>query len=114
MNTYLDEIPGGVHFSQANLSNLQPSANLSVNDNMHDSTDPVCDVPVSDLINPELSRNSLTNFSNPELPETQSANTHSPSIRSGAIALASHTEPGGGVIRHELDPSLSNCEVLCE
>ena len=110
LNTYLDETPGGVNFSQANLFNLQPSANLSVNDNMHNSTDPVCDVPVDDITNPELSRNSLMNFRKPDLPETQSANTHSPSLRSST----SHSESGGGVIRHDLDPSLSNYEVLCE
>ena len=97
--------------SQANLfNNLQPDANLSSNDIMHDSTGPACDVPVNKLINRELdSQNSLMNSSETVLPEMQ-ANTHNPSLRSSA----SHTETGGGEIIHELDPSLLNYEVLCE
>ena len=110
LQTSLENISGGVDFPQVSLFNSQPDAYLSVNDNMHNPTDPVCDVPVNDLVNPELSRNSLMNFSNPELPQTQPTDTHSPSLRSSA----SHTESGGGEIRHELDPSLSNYEVLCE
>ena len=104
--------PGGVISSQANLfNNLQPSANLSSNDIMHNSTGPACDVPVNDFINRELdSQTSLMSSSETVLPQKQAVNTHNPSLRSSA----GHTESGGGEIRHELDPSLSKYEVLCE
>ena len=74
LQTSLENQPGGVNSSHANLFiNLQPNADLSSTDIMHNSTSHACDVPVNDLINQELNtRDSSMNLSETDLPDATS------------------------------------------